>query len=486
MIVERACAAAAVLVALILSAGAPGRADPPPAGDGNAPGAGDRAPLRPNIVFLLADDLGWGDLSCYGNRRFRTPHLDRLAAQGALFTQYYQAGSVCSPTRAALLTGRFPAELRIHGHLAAPEQNAKRDMPNHLDPGVPTLPQLLGKAGYTTIHVGKWHLGRPENGGDGPAAYGFDYARWIDCREGDRNLWSVGERPNATKELIDSAVELISRHRQRPFYCQVWLHDPHAPLGPTAEQMQPFRRGVPEGFTSPEMVYAATVVEMDRQIGRLIQALGEMGLERNTLVIFSSDNGPEDIEIGNASWSAFGSAGPLRGRKRSLYEGGIRVPLVVRWPGVVPAGRVDRTSVVAGVDFLPTLCAAAGAEVPAAVAEHVRGEDVSAALRGAANWSRTTPLYWQWRFRVFNHPWNRSPILAVREGPWKLLLNPDRSRVELYHIPDDPGEQNNLAGQRPEVVEKLAEKSLAWEKTLPPGIVEPAAGRNDYPWPAGK
>lgn len=456
------------------------------AGDPSAAAASGRESSRPNIVFLLADDLGWGDLSCYGNQRFRTPELDRLAEQGTIFLQYYQTASVCSPTRASLLTGRFPAELRIHGHLSSPELNARRDMPNHLDPSVPTLPQLLRKAGYTTIHVGKWHLGRPENSGEGLAVYGFDHARWIDCREGDRNLWRVRERPTAAQELIDSAVELIGRHRDGPFYCQIWFHDPHAPLAPSSEQMQPFRRGVPEGFTSPEMVYAATVVEMDRQIGRLLQALGKMGLERNTLVVFSSDNGPEDIHIDNSAWSAAGSAGPLRGRKRSLYEGGVRVPFVVRWPGVVPAGRVDRTSVVAAVDFLPTLCAIAGSEVPKAVAAHLRGEDVSAALRGSNQWSRTQPLFWQWRFRVYNHPWNRSPMLAVREGPWKLLMNPDRSRVELYHIPEDPGEQNNQAGHRPDVAEKLAEKVLAWEKTLPPGAVDPSAGRNDYPWPTSR
>ncbi len=489
MNVRRLAASAAVLGALIASFCAAGEAGPPGAGIAGAAAAeGEKgsSPSRPNIVFILADDLGWGDLSCYGNRRFHTPHLDRLAAQGTLFTQYYQAGSVCSPTRASLLTGRFPAELRIHGHLATPEQNAKRDMPNQLDPAVPTLPRLLRAAGYTTIHVGKWHLGRSDKGGDGLKEYGFDCAEWIDCRQGDRNLWSVAERPNATAELVDSAVALIRRHRDQPFYCQLWFHDPHAPLGPSPEQMKPFRRGVPEGFTSPEMVYAATVVEMDRQIGRLLTALAEMDLERNTLVIFSSDNGPEDIEISNASWSAFGSAGPLRGRKRSLYEGGIRVPFVVRWPGQVPAGRVDRTSVVASVDLLPTLCTLAGAAVPDEAAAKVRGENATAALQGQADWGRRTPLFWQWRFRVFNHPWNRCPQLAVREGPWKLLLNPDRSRVELYDISADPGEQNNVAGQRPEVVEALAEKVLAWEKTLPPGMIEPAAGRNDYPWPEDK
>ena len=434
-----------------------------------------------NVVFLLADDLGWGDLSCYGNRRFRTPHLDRLAAEGTLFTHYYQAGSVCSPSRAALMTGKYPAELRIHGHLATPQQNAQRDMPNHLDPAVPTLARLLRQAGYKTIHIGKWHLGRPNDAPQGLSLYGFDVARWIDCQEGDRNLWGIQERPQASRELIDAAIAEIEAHRSGPFYCQVWFNDPHAPLAPSPEQMATFRRQTPEGFTSPFMVYAATVVEMDRQIGRLMQKLKELGLEDRTIIVFSSDNGPEDIDIGNAAWSAYGSAGPLRGRKRSLYEGGIRVPLIVRGP-TVPAGRVDDRSVICGVDFLPTVCELAGWEIPAEVREGIRGQSMAAAWRGEET-PRSQPLFWEWRFRIFNHPWNRSPLLAVREGDWKLLLNPDQSRVELYDIRQDPGEQNNLADRHPEITARLAEKAITWQKTLPPGMVEESAGKNDYPWP---
>lgn len=438
---------------------------------------------RPNFLFILADDLGWGDLSCYGNRQFRTPNLDRLAREGILFSQYYQAGSVCSPTRAALMTGRYPAELRIHGHLATPEQNAARDMPNYLDPQVPTLPRLLKAAGYTTIHVGKWHLGRPPAAGSGLEVYGFDVARWIDCQEGGRNLWSVEERPVAARELVDATIEALRGVSGKPFYCQLWLNDPHAPLAPSPAQMAPFRRRVPDGFTSPFMVYAATVVEMDRQIGRLLAALDELSLTRNTVVIFSSDNGPEDIDIANASWSAYGSAGPLRGRKRSLYEGGIRVPFIVRWPAKVRGGLVNNTTVVCGVDLLPTLCELAGVSLPAEVKATCRGESMAQAFCGDKNVQRSGTLFWEWRFRIFNHPWNRSPILAVREGPYKLLFNPDGSRVELYDIPRDPGEYNNVAPEHPDVVQQLMKKGIAWQKSLPPGRFDKEAGRADYPWP---
>jgi N-acetylgalactosamine-6-sulfatase len=222
---------------------------------------------------------------------------------------------------------------------------------------------------------------------------------------------------------------------------------------------------------------------MDRQIGRLLEKLDELKLTENTVVIFSSDNGPEDIEIGNAAWSGIGSAGPLRGRKRSLYEGGVRVPFIVRWPGKTPAGQVNNQTVVSGSDLLPTVCELAGAAVPDDVKATLRGQSVAPALKGDKAFVRTKPLFWEWRFRVFNHPWNRSPILAIREGKWKLLLNPDKSRVELYDIPADPGEQNNLASRHADVVTGLSEKTLTWQKTLPAGSIEPAAGQNSYPWP---
>ncbi len=449
------------------------------------PSAKGSAPVaQPNFLFILADDLGWGDLSCYGNRRFRTPVLDRLAAEGILFTQAYQVGSVCSPSRAGLLTGRYPAELHLHGHLAQSELNAARGMPDFMDPQVPTLAHLLKQAGYRTIHVGKWHLGRPDPNLPGLEIYGFDIARWIDCQENGRNLWQLEERPTATAVLVDTTIDILRQLKGRPFYCQLWLHDPHAPLNPPRELMEKFRRQTPPPFTSPLMIYAATVLEMDRQIGRLLAALDRLGLRENTVVIFSSDNGPEDIEVANAAWSAYGSAGPLRARKRSLYEGGIRVPWIVRWPVGAPAGVVNNTTVIAGVDFLPTICELAGIKIPEALQQTLRGESMAAAYRGDTSLQRTKSIYWEWRFRIPNHPWNRSPMLAIRSGPWKLLMNPDRSRLELYRIPEDPSEEDNLAALHPEIVEKLAAELLSWHHTLPPGPVESAAGRNDYPWPS--
>jgi len=446
---------------------------------------------KPNIVFILADDLGWGDPSCYGNARFHTPAIDRLAREGIRFTQYYQGGSVCSPSRCTLMTGRWPAEFRLHGHLSRAAENAQRGMAQFLDPRAATLPRLLKRAGYTTVHIGKWHLGKPPQAPAGIAAlsdYGFDEARCVDAiadiKGEAANLWNIENRPRASKVLVEETLGVLDRIKGKPFYCELWLNDPNAPLAPSVEQMKPFRgKSTPAGFTSPLEVYAGTVAEMDRQIGRLLARLDELHLAKNTLVIFSSDNGPEDIEIGNATWSGIGSAGPLRGRKRSLYEGGIRLPFLVRWPGVTPAGEVNDATVVSGADLLPTLCELAGAAIPEDVRATLRGQSVVAAVKGNKSLRRSVPLFWEWRFRVYNHPWNRSPILAIRDGQWKLLLNPDRSRVELYDIPADPSEQNNLAAQHAELVARLAQRALAWQKTLPEGPVEPAAGKNDYPWP---
>ncbi len=445
---------------------------------------------KPNILFILADDLGWGDPSCYGNTGFRTPAIDRLAREGTLFTQYYQGGSVCSPSRCTQLTGRWPAEFRIHGHYAKAEQNTQRAMSQFLDPSAATLPKLLKAGGYYTAHVGKWHLGLPPQAEKGVAAlrdYGFDETRWLDAKaelDGKvEDLWGIANRPRASKVLVDETIAVIERAKDKPFFCELWFNDPHASLAPSEEQMKPFRGGVPAGFTSPFAVYAGTVTEMDRQIGRLLAKLDELGLAQNTIVIFTSDNGPEDIAINNATWSGIGSAGPLRGRKRSLYEGGIRVPFLVRWPGACPGGIVNDKTVVSGADLLPTLCELANAAVPDDVKATQRGQSVAAAFKGDKTFTRTAPLYWEWRFRVFNHPWNRSPMLAIRDAQWKLLFNPDRSRVELYDIPSDPAEQKNLAGQHPDIVARLSAQALAWQKTLPPGPVEPVAGQNDYPWP---
>jgi arylsulfatase A-like enzyme len=440
-------------------------------------------PARPNIIFILADDLGWGDLSCYGNRSFKTPHLDQLAAQGTLFTQFYVNGSVCSPSRCAFFTSRYPARERIHGHFATPEQNKARGMPDWLDPRVPNLARLLKSVGYATAHIGKWHLGRG-NAANAPKIeeYGFDFVGTGEQGGAVIQKQDPYFRARSTALFVDEALQFIQKHSRQPFYLQLWTLLPHATLNPTPEQMQAFEKfsSANVKHKSARTIYSASVADLDRQIGRLLGELDKLGLADNTIVIFSSDNGPEDIHILNAGHSGVGSAGPFRGRKRSLYEGGVRVPYLVRWPGKVPAKRVEDEAVLAGVDLLPTLCKLAGAKLPAGFQGD--GEDQSDVLLGKSR-PRRQPLLWEWRFNVAGDIFHKSPILAIREGPWKLHLNPDKSRIELYHLPRDPTQLDNVADRHPEVVERLAERVLAWQAKLPPGPRDATAGGNGYPWP---
>jgi len=429
---------------------------------------------RPNFVFVFADDWGWGDLRCYGHPVLRTPNLDRLARDGTLFTQFYVASGVCSPSRTAIMTGHFPARHRIHGHLARPEQNQRRAMPNWLDPDVPTVTDLLQQAGYRTGHFGKWHLGSGE-GAPSIGEYGIDDHKGVNSTDDYPNLWGPEFRPRSTEIIIDETIRFIEQNRQGPFYVQAWLLDTHAYLQPTEEQQKAYPR-----HNGALKIYYSVATDADQHIGRLMKRLQELGLAENTVFVFSSDNGPEDIVIGNASHSGVGSAGPFRGRKRSLYEGGVRMPFIVRWPQGTPAGAVDNSSVIGGVDWLPTICSLADVELPDGL--NLDGEDMSAALRGRPT-QRVKPLLWEWRFRVHGHALHQSPMLSIRDGKWKLLMNPDRSRVELYDIPADPSELTNLADWQPEVVERLAGKVLAWQKTLPPGPVEAVAGSNAYRWP---
>lgn len=441
---------------------------------------------KPNVLFILADDLGWGDLGCYGHPHIKTPNLDRLAKEGTLFTQFYVNGSVCSPSRCAFFTGQYPARHKIHGHYATREQNESRGMSQWLEPTVPNVPTLLKSVGYATAHIGKWHLGS-NSGGPPPDKYGFDFVGTSESGGANGPANDPYFRAKSTALFVDEAIRFVEANKSRPFYLQLWTLVPHATLNPTDEQVKPYARFRAGGPNFPHRSAAenfyASVTDLDTQIGRLLKALDELGLAGNTLILFSSDNGPEDIHINNAGHSGIGSAGPFRGRKRSLYEGGVRVPGIIRWPGHVPAGAIDDTSVVAAVDWLPTACKLAGVTVPA---EHkLDGENMSDVFLGKPR-ARSTPLMWEWRFRIAGEPFHHSPQLAIRDGDWKLLLNPDRSRVELYDLKRDFTQLNNVAEQHPEVVVRLSERVLTWQKELPSGPRDPGAGQMNYTLPGTK
>jgi arylsulfatase A-like enzyme len=441
---------------------------------------------RPNVIFILADDLGWGDLGCYGHPIIKTPNLDRLAKEGTQFTNFYVCGSVCSPSRCAFFTSHYPAREKIHGHFATPQMNEARGMSQFLDPKVPNVARLLKDAGYTTAHIGKWHLGS-NSGGPQPDAYGFDFVGTGEMDGPEAGGADPYFRARSTEIFVNETIEFVRKNKDKPFYAQMWTLVPHATLNPLPEQMERYAQQRAGGakkkdfpHASAAQIFYASVTNLDIQVGRLMDALKELGLEEKTLIVFSSDNGPEDIHIINAGHSGIGSAGPFRGRKRSLYEGGVRVPFLVRWPGHVPAGRIENDAIVAGADFLPTICKLANVALPADMI--LDGEDASDIFLGKSR-PRTKPLMWEWRFNIAGEPFHKSPILAIRDGNWKLLLNPDKSRVELYDLPKDPTQLNNVAEHHADMVERLSKQVLDWQSTLPAGPMDPNAGKMTYPWP---
>ena len=443
---------------------------------------------KPNFIFILLDDQGWGDAGAFGHPYMKTPNIDRLVREGSRFAQFYVDNPVCSPSRTAFMTGQFPARQRIHQHLATHAQNVQRGMPDWLDPEVATVCDRLKQAGYATAHFGKWHLGSGPNAPD-PGAYGIDDHRTV----GSNGPGWTGQqkepyfRAQSTGLIVDETIRFIKAHRSEPFYVNLWTLVPHAPLNPTPEELAVYRdlrvvdpNDLPSWMrqyvqeakdpTEQMRIFCASMTGLDHALGRLLTFLDTEGLANNTMIIFSSDNGPEDYHIGNASNAGMGSPGPLRARKRSLYEGGIRTPLVVRWPGKVPAGRVEETAVLSAVDLLPTVTRLAGLNRPD---QDLDGEDVSDILLGKSR-ARGRPIHWEWRGGVAGNLNYCPPRLAVRDGRWKLFCDFDGANVQLYDIPADPEERIDRAADYPDVVARLKEKALAWKKTLPEGPVEPA------------
>jgi len=438
-----------------------------------------KAPDRPNVIFILTDDLGWGDPKCFGHPFMKTPNIDRLAEQGAVFTQFYVNNPVCSPSRTAFMTGHFPARHRVHQHFAKARQNKARNMPNWLDPKAPMITRLLKNAGYATGHFGKWHLSSMTiKDAPLPKEYGID-----DCAtRRTRPKWRGRipyYRAKSTGIFVDETLRFIRARAGKPFYVNLWTLVPHATLKPTPEELKEYEnlKVDEKQFTgymrkylaeapelNPQMkIYCAAVTGMDKAIGRLMDELEKMGLADNTLIFFTSDNGPEDYHVKNAANAGAGSTGVFRGRKRSIYEGGVRTPLIARWPGKIKAGRRDQQSVITAVDWLPTICKLAGAKVGDIKPD---GEDVSDILTGAPR-ERTKPIFWEWRGGIAGDQTCRPPKLAVREGKWKFLINHDGSRAELYDIPADCEERTNLADKHPAIAKLLKSKLLAWSKTLP-------------------
>ena len=420
------------------------------------------AASRPHIILILADDLGPGDVGCYGGTIVPTPRIDQLAAEGTRFTQYYSASPICSPSRAGILTGMYPARWRITSYLQARKGNAACEQDDFLDPKAPSLPRALKAAGYATAHIGKWHLGGGRDVVAPPkfAAYGYDaHASTWESPEPHPDItasnwiWSDQDkvkRWDRTAFFVDQTLAFLQRHPTQPCFINLWLDDPHTPWVPeAASDKKPTRKNL-----------RGVLAEMDKQVGRLLDGLKTHGLEEKTLVIFTSDNGA--LPTFNGARSA-----GLRGSKLTLYEGGIRMPFIVRWPGQVPAKRTDQESVFHAIDLFPTLAAIAGAGLPG---DHpLDGIDVGAAWRGGPAPKRNA-FFWEYgrNAEAFKYPANdRSPNLAVRRNQWKLLVNADGSGAELYDLSSDASETRNVAGNQPEIASELIRLVHDWRATWP-------------------
>jgi arylsulfatase A-like enzyme len=415
---------------------------------------------KPNIVFLLADDLGFGDLGCTGHPYIKTPSIDRLAKEGTLIHSYYEAGPTCCPSRTGLMTGQFPASFAKYPS-------------TYGFSGAVTVTDLLKKNGYQTGHFGKWHIGNQ----DKPGTFGIDSIKVLKGNHDDSRGRDAG--------IADAAVDFIRANRAGPFYVNVWFHTPHYQVNPHKSFVDRFKDlAVSKAdFANPDTLahfakyasmggnldsamrnFCGDVSQLDDQCAKVLKVIDELGLRQNTIVVFTSDNGPARCqdgegqaakEKGKLKVNMVGTAGPLRERKFSLHDGGIRLPFIVRWPGHVKEGRVDTTSVTAGVDWLPTLCSITGAAFDAS---KLVGEDVSAVWLGAER-PRTKDLFWK-----VSRP--KSPV-AMRRGQWKLYMAPPGEPAELYDVANDPGERKNLAAANPTVVADLSAVAKKWNASLP-------------------
>ncbi|WP_261365062.1 sulfatase [Anatilimnocola floriformis] len=427
---------------------------------------------RPHIICIMADDLGWMDLHCQGNDVLQTPQLDNLAKQGVRFTNAYAAAPVCSPTRAALITGLTPARLHITQHGADGKQfwpADRRVQPPttkaELAHETTTLAERLRAAGYATGFFGKWHLG--DDPKFWPKEHGFD-VNLGGCGLGGPPTYFDPYRiptlpPRKTGEylcdrLADETVAFMRREKDRPMFVCLWTYNPHYPFEAPDELVAHFKGREGPGLKNP--IYGGQIAAVDRAVGRVLDELKTLGIAEQTLVMFTSDNG---------GWTGATDNRPLRGGKGDLYEGGLRVPLIVRWPGVNTKGAVDNTPVVS-MDLTATMLDAAG--VPLAKDEQLDGESLRTLFRGGK--LQRDALYFHYPHFAF-HKANR-PGSAIRWGQYKLVLRYDDNSVELFELENDLGETKDLAAAKPDIARKLKDRLLNWLAETKAGL--PTAVRN--------
>ncbi|MDD7985299.1 sulfatase-like hydrolase/transferase [Lentisphaera marina] len=449
-----------------------------------------KAEQRPNFVFIFADDFGYGDLASYGHPYVKSPNIDKLASQGRRFTQAYAAGATCNPSRTGIMTGISNARFE--------KRTDDFDFGDKI-----TVTELLKKSGYATGHFGKWHIGMDRSNG----VYGIDV--------NDSGGIPVRDSPKGRDTpIFDAAIDFIKQHKDKPFYVNIWGFTTHSPVISAqnyldefkdlkvdkslfSNYMQPvFEDSVLIGGNLDENMrhYLGNVYAFDQNVKSVMDVLDELGLAENTIVVFSSDQGPQrpngigmdaagpksrnkirksrDGEIKKrkiVEKNMLGDTGPFKGNKGTCYDGGVRIPFIIRWPGKVKANYIDQENVISGLDWLPSVCRLVGIEK---MPENIDGEDVSKVWLGD-NYKREKPLFWQ-----------NNPGLGMRKGKWKYYLVLDKKRKivgeELYDILNDPAEDENLSAQNPEIAKKLKQRLLAWKATLPKKVAKTGKYRHKY------
>lgn len=431
------------------------------------------AEQNPNVVYILLDDAGWGDLSCYGQKKFETPHVDQLAAEGMRFTQHYSGSTVCAPTRCSLMTGLHTGHCSVRGN---GEHKPHGQEPMSADEV--TVAELLKKAGYATGCFGKWGLGYVGSHGD-PLAKGFDEFFGYNCQRWahdfyrpwlDHNRERVETKGEYSAKLIgDRALDFVRRNKENPFFLYYAMTIPHAQMQVPDEYYNRFKDRYPELKEDDPvkrrqvLAFPAMMTYMDDQVGALMELLKELNLDENTIVLFASDNGPH--REGGHRPEFWNSSGPFSGIKRDLYEGGIRCPFIVRWPGKVEPGTTNDL-ISAHWDVLPTVCEIAEIAPPT----NIDGISMLPTLTGKGTQREHKYLYWEF--------YEGGGKQAVRMGKWKAVRNNinkvPNAPIELYDVTLDPAEKNNVAQQHPETVQKVElyfseahEDSPVWKFTPP-------------------
>ncbi len=409
-----------------------------------------------NFIVFLADDLGWGDLGCYGHPVIKTPNLDRFAKEGLKLNQCYSACSVCSPSRSAILTGRTPYRNGVWRWI--PEGSRY-----HLRTSEISIAKLLKQRGYDTCHVGKWHLNGLFNSPEQPQPNAHGYDHWLATQNNAapnhlnptnfvRNGQAAGriEGPSSTICVNEAAQWLAKRQdKEKPFFLTVWTHEPHLPIESADEFMRPYAN-----LADPNLrQHHGNVTQMDAAFGKLMATIEQMGYRDNTLVIFTADNGPEGAgDVGRTR----GSTGGLRGRKRHTFEGGIRVAGLVRWPGKVQSG-TESTQPVIGTDIFATICDVTGIELPKD--RVIDGASWTPMFSGETI-SRTQPLYWR------NHLAPEKYMVAMRDGDWKILGSNDLTSFALYNLRDDAHETQELSAKFPEKYAELKQRLITYDRSV--------------------